>query len=321
MSKDYINELLTNFYESKGKKVRYITMLTYTTRLSFLNKILKIENVKDYLKYKDFDFVIETLEKKYTKEGSLTVSVASILILLQAVGVNEDDICLERYRDYLSLVQRRKDAKCHEKLNSVGVLSITNELINTLKKEYKSNLKKINLKNDLVYYDKEKIQDYVIFCIYTMLPPCRNDLCNMLVVDEYSDDLDSNFNYLINNVEGYFMCYKNFKTVNLYGENKFKIKNNNLIRVLDKYLPFCGDDNYLIIGPKGKPFSKSSMSQRICRIFSNVGGCTQLRKWYLSNQFQELFKINKSLNDTAKMMMNSKKIICSSYLQLLSADC
>ena len=182
-------------------------------------------------------------------------------------------------------------------------------------------MKKINLKNDLEYFEKEEIQDFIIFCIYTMLPPCRNDLCNMLVVNEYREDLDSDFNYLINSVDGYFMCYKNYKTVGLYNTCYFKIKNFNLIKVLDKYLPYCGDGNYLIISSKGKPFSKSSMSQRICRIFSNVGGCTELRKWYLSNQFQQLFKINKALDDTAKMMMNSRQVILKSYIQKLQEDC
>ena len=137
MSKEFINELLTDFYKSKGNEVRYITLLTYTTRLAFLNKLLKIENVEDYLKYMDFDYVVGVLEKKYTKESSITVSVASILILLQACNIEEDDMSIIKYREYLSLIQHRKDAKRYEKLNSVGVLSITNELINTLKKYYK----------------------------------------------------------------------------------------------------------------------------------------------------------------------------------------
>jgi hypothetical protein len=321
MSKEFIKELLQNFYKSKGKEVRYITLLTYTTRIIFLNKLLKIEKVEDFLIYKDFEHVIEVLEKKYKSLSSITVSISSILILLQAVGIGDDDLCLIKYREYLSFTQDKKNSEKYEKLNTVGVLSITNELITKIKKDFKNKLKLIDLKNPIVYFEKEVIQDFIIFCIYTMLPPCRNDLCNMLVISEYEEDLDSNFNYLINSVDGYSMCYKNFKTVGLYGENKFKIKNNNLIKVLNKYLPYCGDDNYLFNSSKGKAFSKSSMSQKIVKIFGAVGGVTELRKYYLSNQFQELFKINRLINETAKMMMNSKKVICSSYLQKLQEDC
>jgi hypothetical protein len=318
MSKKYIFELLENFYISKNKKVRKITLETYVSRLTFLNKLLNIDNVEKYLKYMDYVSVIETLELKYTSLSSITTSISSILILLQAVGIDGHDITIVKYREYLSKIQDKKNIEKHTQLNTVGVLKINKEKINNLKKEFEKINKKINLKKEIDFETKNDIQNYLLFCLYTMQPPVRNDYCNMKVIGEYKDDLCNDFNYILRNKDNTFeFIFKNYKTVGLYGTRQFTA-NKKLTKVLNKFVNFCGNGDFLFTSKNGMPYSKSNMGQKVVKIFGV--GITELRKYYLSNQFQILFGINKEINETSKMMMNSKSVIISNYLQLLQVD-
>ena len=318
MSKEYLKKLLKDFYKTKNKSVRDITIKTYVTRIKVLDKLLEIDNVEEYLKYMDFSTVIKVLENKYKSLSSITTSIASILILLQALGVNVDDNSIIQYRDYLSKTQDKKNIEKKEQLNTVGVLKIDNEKIKNLKKDFEKNIKKINLKKELTFSQQDYIQNYVIYSLYTLQPPVRNDYGNMKVITEYKDNLDSNFNYILKNKDNTFeFIFKNYKTVSLYNENRFTA-NKKLTIFLQKYINYCGDGVFLFVNTKCEPYSKSSMSKKVVDIFG--AGITELRKFYLSNQFQLLFKINKEIDQTAKIMGNSRAIIISNYLQLLQVD-
>lgn len=318
MSKEYLKKLLKDFYKTKNKSVRDITIKTYVTRIKVLDKLLEIDNVEEYLKYMDFSTVIKVLENKYKSLSSITTSIASILILLQALGVNVDDNSIIQYRDYLSKTQDKKNIEKKEQLNTVGVLKIDNEKIKNLKKDFEKNIKKINLKKELTFSQQDYIQNYVIYSLYTLQPPVRNDYGNMKVITEYKDNLDSNFNYILKNKDNTFeFIFKNYKTVSLYNENRFTA-NKKLEATLQKYINYCGDGVFLFVNTKCEPYSKSSMSKKVVDIFG--AGITELRKFYLSNQFQLLFKINKEIDQTAKIMGNSRAIIISNYLQLLQVD-
>ena len=316
--KEYLKKLLKDFYKTKNKSVRDITIKTYVTRIKVLDKLLEIDNVEEYLKYMDFSTVIKVLENKYKSLSSITTSIASILILLQALGVNVDDNSIIQYRDYLSKTQDKKNINKKEQLNTVGVLKIDNEKIKNLKKDFEKNIKKINLKKELTFSQQDYIQNYVIYSLYTLQPPVRNDYGNMKVITEYKDNLDSNFNYILKNKDNTFeFIFKNYKTVSLYNENRFTA-NKKLEATLQKYINYCGDGMFLFVNTKCEPYSKSSMSKKVVDIFG--AGITELRKFYLSNQFQLLFKINKEIDQTAKIMGNSRSVIISNYLQLLQVD-
>ena len=316
--KEYLKKLLKDFYKTKNKSVRDITIKTYVTRIKVLDKLLEIDNVEEYLKYMDFSTVIKVLENKYKSLSSITTSIASILILLQALGVNVDDNSIIQYRDYLSKTQDKKNIEKKEQLNTVGVLKIDNEKIKNLKKDFEKNIKKINLKKELTFSQQDYIQNYVIYSLYTLQPPVRNDYGNMKVITEYKDNLDSNFNYILKNKDNTFeFIFKNYKTVSLYNENRFTA-NKKLEATLQKYINYCGDGMFLFVNTKCEPYSKSSMSKKVVDIFG--AGITELRKFYLSNQFQLLFKINKEIDQTAKIMGNSRSVIISNYLQLLQVD-
>jgi hypothetical protein len=316
--KEYLKKLLKDFYKSKNKSVRDITIKTYVTRIKVLDKLLEINNLKEYVKYLDVGTVIKVLENKYKSLSSITTSIASILILLQALGTSVESDSILKYREYLSKTQDKKNINKKEQLNTVGVLKIDNEKIKKLKKDFEKNIKKINLKKELTFLQQDYIQNYVIFSLYTLQPPVRNDYGNMKVITEYKDNLDSNFNYILKNKDGSFeFIFKNYKTVGLYGTNRFTA-NKKLTIVLQKYINYCGDGVFLFINTKCTPYSKSSMSQKIIDIFG--AGITELRKFYLSNQFQLLFKINREIDQTAKIMGNSRSVIISNYLQLLQVD-
>jgi hypothetical protein len=316
--KEFLTNLLNDFYEKKGKTPRYITILTYVTRINFLNKLLNINYIEDFLIYKDFEKVIKVLEKKYKSLSSITVSISSILILLQAVGITDDDMCLIKYREYLSFTQDKKNSEKYDKLNKPSLLKINRKIIKDLKKKMKNDLKKINLKNEIIFEDKEVIQNFLLFSLYTAQAPVRNDYCNMKIVNEYVDDLDDNFNYIFKNEDGiYEFVFKSYKTVNLYKIVRFTA-NTILNKILKKYISHCGNGDYLFCGAKGKPYSKSSMSQKVMKIFGC--GITELRREYLSNEFQVLFALNKRITAVSKHMMNSRAVIVGNYLQLLQVE-
>jgi len=111
--------------------------------------------------------------------------------------------------------------------------------------------------------------------------------------------------------------FKNYKTVGLYGENTVFIPPK-LRKMFMQYIDVIGDDEYMFVNPRSKkPYTKSQMSLLVVKTFEGAG-ITELRKYYLSVEFQDIFKLEKKFEKVAKSMMNSKARIINSYVQLLN---
>jgi len=313
-----VEPLITQYYKDKGKAVRKQTITTYVSRLSAIFKLVNIRGTDDFIKLLDVENVIEILEAQYKSTSSLTTSISAILILIQALTMEDkpDDPALLKYRKYLLETQARKNEEKKTSLNTSTELKLNKQIITKLGKEYKKKMYKNSVESVEGIIQAQK---HMIFGIYTLLPPIRNDLPNMKKVETYSASLSSDFNYLI--VDNFHakmaFVFKNYKTVGLYGENTVFIPPK-LRKMFMQYIDVIGDDEYMFVNPRSKkPYTKSQMSLLVVKTFEGAG-ITELRKYYLSVEFQDIFKLEKKFEKVAKSMMNSKARIINSYVQLLN---
>jgi hypothetical protein len=145
----------------------------------------------------------------------------------------------------------------------------------------------------------ELLLSYLILCLYTDIPPRRNqDYMDMYVVESFNDNLDKAKNYFDwSNKEFIFQHYKTSKK---YGKQTINIKDKNeLLETITLYLKFhpLNPNSSLKKMPKnanfkflvysdGSPLSSVNAITRILnKIFGRKIGSSMLRHIYLTSKY------------------------------------
>lgn len=149
------------------------------------------------------------------------------------------------------------------------------------------------------------LQEYLILCLYTMLPPVRLDYGDMLVCDSEPPKLEGN--YLILSKKPYFL-FSDYKTFKTYGVIRTPVPRG-LLDVIYKWLPFT--DTHLLLDRSGDPLSGIQLGQLLISIFQkhcdkNVG-VSILRHSYISFVRGSELPIKKS-DALARQMHHSPKM-------------
>jgi hypothetical protein len=145
--------------------------------------------------------------------------------------------------------------------------------------------------------------EYVVMCLYTLMPPRRNTDYIMKVGAPQETG---------NWYNGNLFYFNNFKTAGKYKqqivEPSMALKN-----VLDEYLverPFKSND--LLIKKSGKPFTSKDIQLTINKVLGKKIGCTMLRSIYLSNKYGDVMQ---DMKEDAENMATSTGVIQSNYVK------
>lgn len=172
---------------------------------------------------------------------------------------------------------------------------------NDLSKEVAELWKRDSLSNN----EKQKLQDYVIACLYTMNPPRRAlDYCFMVnplkvISSSYKErnhiDLDSQ-NFVFN-------IYKTSKT---YDQQRVFISDE-LFGILDKWL-LIQKSEWLLTTKDGYRFHPDTMTRRLAHIFKKKGfGVNMLRHAYVNDVILQNMPLVSDLKKTAISLGHSHK--------------
>lgn len=113
-------------------------------------------------------------------------------------------------------------------------------------------------------------QDWVIMCLYTMMPPLRVDFADMAVVEEVPSETTGNF--LVLSPQKNCFVLQEYKTAGTYGRVEFDIPAD-LLEVLYEWVIY-NPTGWLLIKSDGEPYSPHNLSQRMGRIMERLTGKT-----------------------------------------------
>jgi hypothetical protein len=145
--------------------------------------------------------------------------------------------------------------------------------------------------------------EYVVMCLYTLMPPRRN--IDYIMKVGAPKETENWYN-------GNLFYFNNYKTAGKYKtqivEPSMALKN-----VLDEYLverPFKGND--LLIKKSGKPFTSKDIQLTINKVLGKNIGCTMLRSIYLSSKYGDVLE---DMKEDAQNMATSTAVIQSNYVK------
>jgi len=305
-NKKEIEILLTGYYKSIDKNVRETTIRSHVNRLKVLSKLdLDLSDTYD---------VIKKIEKKYPKSiSSITTSISSILIYIQATGENMETV--KEYRNYLFNRTMECRSNLKEKLNTPQKPLITKYRINKIRKGFISDIVKINF-NDIKISDKILLQNYLIFSLYSGLQPVARSDYNDMLITPFTGGCDKSMNYYDKNQKMFVFC--SYKTSNKKGVTKVPVVKK-IRDIIDRYHKYISDSEYLLmsIRPNNKyvRMTKSVVNKRVKQIFG-IGIC-KLRSWYISEQLAGFKKLEKKMEKISEGMMNTPDTIKNCYLMTL----
>ena len=299
-AESFVDEII-----SKLKEVKKISEVSTTV---YLRNHKKLNNNKDVSDNK-FEFLRDTegiskklVDYKPTTVRNYLISIVSVLSLF----VEPDGEGLKPIKslfDHYHTLMMSKKADILE-VNSTGERSETQENNWINWEEVKAHHKILGDKVGIFYKKKSIIPEdfitltaYMILSLYTLIPPRRNkDYCLMRVVNTFTPELDTGFNYLDLTKKKMIFC--NYKTSKKYGRYDLVIPRA-LMLVVNKYIkhrackfPLDDNDNKpFLIKPDGSALDKSNdITKTLNKVFGKAIGSSMLRHIFLSDKYSATFK-------------------------------
>ena len=267
-----------------------------------LNKLQKMFDTDNWKFLDNIDNVKKKLEGlHYTSQRNY---FNSIIILLMALNHDKKyDKLIEEYNTI-----RDEGNKKYQDDNATGVisekqkknfveLSEVQKMIDEMDKEIKE--KGLKKKDSLAPKEKQLIQVFILYNIYTRLP-MRNDVSGMTITtkrlyNKLSEDEKKENNYLVVEKNKMFFVLNQFKTSKKYKELDIDIPKD-LEKLLRFYIRVNGLSNgdVLFTSSTGKPLSRNALSQLFLKTSKKYMdksiSTTMLRKIVLSDKFADVKK-------------------------------
>ena len=267
------------------------SLRTYTRMINILRKAFGLPD--DNIEFlKDSKKVIDWIEgSKYAVNSKKAIYIAIVGTLKAQEGYD-----LQPYRSQMDTYN--KQVVANYETQTLSALEETKYL------EWSKILDAVE-KARVAVEDVWTLQEYLILCLYTMIPPVRLDYGNMLIVRTEPSEITGN--YLILSKNPYFL-FSDYKTFKVYGVMRIQIPKV-LYDIIDLMLPFT--TQYLLEDRSGAPLGAVALGQLIISIFQRHAnkkvGVSMLRHSYISHIRAKELPIKKS-DALAHQMMHSPKM-------------
>lgn len=290
---------LTDKIKEARPNVKDNTVKMYVANL---NKLQKMFDTDSWKFLENIDNVKKKLEHlHYTSQRNYFNSIIILLMALNDKG--KYDKLIEEYNEI-----RDEGNKKYQDDNATGVisdkqkanfveLSEIQNMLNDMEKEIKE--KGLKKKDSLAPKEKQLIQVYILYNIYTRLP-MRNDVSGMTITtkrlyNKLSDKEKESNNYLVVEKNKMFFVLNQFKTSKKYKELDIDVPKD-----LEKLLRFyirvnkLSNGDVLFTSSTGKPLSRNALSQLFIKTskkyLDKSISTTMLRKIVLSDKFADVKK-------------------------------
>lgn len=269
------------------------TVKQYEVNLKKLQKLYDTDNY-DFLSKPD-NVMDKIKDLHYLSQRNI---LNAIVVLLMALNHDEkyDDLLItygdlrDELNDKYSDEQKSGVISDKQSKNFTDIESIY-KMINDMAEDLKPIKKKS--KDDLTKKEKQLLQAYTLFNIYSRMP-MRNDLAGMTAINQaaykkLSEEDKKENNYLIVPSKGnlYFVLNQ-YKTAKRYKELNLPIEDKNLRKILRYYLKMNGM-GILFKTSTGKPLTRTELSKVLLKYSNKYMGksisTTLLRKSYLSSKY------------------------------------
>lgn len=299
------------------------TVKQYQVNLKKLQKLYDTDNY-DFLSKPD-NVMDKIKDLHYLSQRNI---LNAIVVLLMALNHDEkyDDLLItygdlrDELNDKYSDEQKSGVISDKQSKNFTDIESVY-KMINDMAEDLKPIKKKS--KDDLTKKEKQLLQAYTLFNIYSRMP-MRNDLAGMTAINQaaykkLSEEDKKENNYLIVPSKGnlYFVLNQ-YKTSKKYKELDLPIEDKNLRKILRYYLKMSGTERggVLFKTSTGKPLTRTELSKVLLKYSNKYMGksisTTLLRKIYLSSKYGDM---KKELEKDNKVMAHSMNVALESYVK------
>lgn len=310
-------EKLIDIFKKSRPNAKESTIKLYTANIMKLMKLFDTDNLNFLKNHNEVENKLEKLHYT-TKRNYLNA------IVVYLMGDKEDKELIEQYVD-----MRDKLNKQYEDEQATGVISDkqkdnfvdiseVNKMIEEMKNEIKDKNLFIKKNEDLKPKEKQLIQVYTLFSIYTRLP-LRNDLAGMSVINKrdynkLSDEDKKEHNYMVINKNNMYMVLNQYKTSSKYKELNIDIPKD-LEKILRQYIKINGM-GVLFKSGTGTPLSRNALTQLLIKTTKKYMGksisSTMLRKIYLSSKYSA---VKEEMENDSKIMAHSVDVAQSTYIK------
>ena len=214
---------------------------------------------------------------------------------------------------------KSKDKSIHQKLSKVGIH--INKKVQEKREENEleeENYDKIiNLDEDVVVKNipkLKKIDDVLIYLLYTLQPARRLDYRNVKITTETNIEKlkDPSTNYLIVDEKPYIFIFNDYKTDTTYGQQKIKVENKYLNLAIEQYINDKklknGDYLFSLLRDKREVISEPTFSKKVSNIFYKVYGtpiCERFIRMSWATHFHKTNHTAREIKDFAYKMAHS----------------
>lgn len=256
-----------------------ISQNSLNTYLSNIRKVFKElfndkVDVKLFEQFQKVKKYLETLTPA-TRKNVMT----SIIVLLKSYNTKKST--LNKYQNYFEELVHNYENNYDNQIKSEKETKnwITQKQIIQKIKELESLIQKYNIKK-LTKKQEDIIQQHLILCLYTEIPPIRNDYAQMKV---YYEKEEKGQNYI--NLKNKVIVLNKYKTAKTYGEKKIDIPNK-IIKIIERWINITGNE-YLLINIRDRnPMTNNGLTKYLNKIFKpKKVSTTLLRKLYLSEKY------------------------------------
>lgn len=271
---------LKAFIKSRRSKLSDGSLRTYASILTNLFK--KLQNDKPFdVEYfsKNYKDVLTNLKTTEAQKRKTTLSALVVI-------TDEDSPAWKQYRELMmadSEAVKKQDKKQEmtekQKDNWVDMDDISKKR-EGLKKEVSPLFKKQNPTSD----DLQKIQNYIILCLYTMIPPRR-------LLDYTSFKIKNIDKQKDNFMEKDKFVFNQFKTAKFEGQQQVTIPTA-LKTIIQKWIKINPTD-FLLFDTQNKPLNSPKLNQRLYKIFDKKISSNMLRHIKVSDELKNVPALEK----------------------------
>lgn len=274
--------------------------------------------------FKDFESTKDYIENVSLSHNTKRLLLISVIVYIKSSGITEctDKSLLEKYhklyKEYTDIKEEKyldNNLTNKEKENWISLKEIKDKIEyyeNSIKSSRDSILSKAFPKK-VSYFSK--VQNYIILCLYTELPPLRKDYIDLKVVEISSNfeeeikKLDKSLNYILYSSKEGKLVLNNYKTDKFYKAKIIEIPSGLLEKILgfEKLKKQLFKDTELksgnlLLNNNLEALSSNNLTKKFNSIFyPKKISTTMLRKIYISEKYPVINTYREMLKDSQIM--------------------